>query len=792
MAKIIPGVYTDVRAVGLATSQPFGLNIVGIIGTAERGPVDAPTLVTSKQDMYDIFGEPGEYITTDTPEGSEKTLVRSGALAFDGGTQQIQFIRIGSSNIGAATRYITADDGSGLFGGYCAALEAVSSGSWGNNITYKVETADGDTSVAGHVAAVGASVENVFDDTAAYPGSYIFDTYAGTNSPATLYTGGSATQFTYLNIPSADSFIAVASPTTRVELQRSADDNYQRTTFDAHHTDAGFLKISGEVSPTETLTSTASEQYVQSFWTIDGFNIQGSLMRLKQSSAVGNVILNLYLADSDSRPTGSVLATSTTLDASTIDASFETVEMLWSTSYVLQPQTEYCLVLEDTLSAGTVTWGGEATDVFTQGMGQFYNGTSWSVLTGVSDLYFQPIYDIPENHCIFVINDWSTSFIAAYTKKIIWSEVTDNAPDSAEDTLYFEYETATSMKFTLKYNETQEVYYVVDGYDLINDINDTIEGSILVDADETAYGSNDYPDRAPLQTSDWQSFGVGAGEAAGTATIGNDGSDVSAADYSDGLDLMLNVEAHIIICAGQYSPTVHTYLQSHCNNASNDMMERVGVCGHRHGLTLTQIQSSSVSLSSKRMIFVSPGVITVNHATGLEETVSAAYTASILAGYMASINPSVSPLNKGVPVGGLESEYNNAELEQLIKRKINPIKVSRRGGYRWAKADTTATDSSWQKIPTVRITDYATIGIRLACEPFIGEKNLLSKRNSTRTSVSSFMENMKIEEMLDDESSYTVEIISTREERIQGLLRVNVSFRPTFAIEYIMVTQYVE
>lgn len=785
MARIIPGVYTDVIAVGLATSQPFGLNIVGIIGTAERGPVDTATLISSKQDMYDAFGEPGEYITTNTPEGSEKTLVRAGALTFDGGAQQVQFIRIGSSNIGAATRYISADDGTGVFGGYCAALEAVSSGGWGNDVRYKVETADGDTSTTGHVAAVGASVENVYDQAAADPGSYLFNTYAGTITPDT-------TQFTYLTIPSADGFTAVASPATRVELQRSAADNYQRTTFEVHHTDAGFLKASGDASPTETLTTTADEQYAQSFWTIDGFNIKGALIRVKMAAAVGNITLNLYLADTDSRPTGSVLATSTAVDASTIGGTFETLELTWSTAYTLQPQTEYCITLEDTLSVGTVTWGGEATDVFTQGIGQFYSGAAWSALTGVSDLYFQPIYDIPENHCIFIINDWATDFIAAYTKKIIWSEVTDNAPAPTTDTLYFEYETATSKKFTLRYNETQEVYYVVDGYDLINDINDTIEGSVLVTAAEPAYGSNDYPDRAPLQTPDWQYFGVGAGEAASTATIGNDGSDVSAADYSDGLDLMLKVDAHIIICAGQYSPTVHAYLQSHCDNASDDRKERIGICGHRYGLTLTQIQSSNISLSSRRMIFVSPGIETVNHATGVAETVSAAYTSSILAGFMASVNPSVSPLNKGVAVGGLESEYTNAELEQLIKRKINPIKVSRLGGFRWTKADTTSIDSSWQKITTVRITDYATIGVRLACEPFIGEKNILSKRNSTRTSVSNFMENMKVDDMLDDESPYTVEIISTRDERIQGLLRVNVSFRPAFAIEYILVTEYVE
>jgi len=160
-ARIIPDVYSEIRPRGLATSLPFGLNTVAIIGTAERGELDTPTLLTSKQDMYDAFGEPGEYRTTATPEGSELSLTRAGALAFDGGAPQVYFVRIGSTNVAAATRYLTADDGTGTADGYCAALEAVSEGSWGNLISFKVETADGDTATTGHVAAVGATVENL-------------------------------------------------------------------------------------------------------------------------------------------------------------------------------------------------------------------------------------------------------------------------------------------------------------------------------------------------------------------------------------------------------------------------------------------------------------------------------------------------------------------------------------------------------------------------------------------------------------------------------------------------------
>lgn len=795
--RIIPDVYAEVRTGAIATSLPFGLNTLAIVGTAERGTMDTPTLIASKQAMYDAFGEPGDYRTTAVSEGSELTLVRAGALAFDGGAPNVYFVRIGSTNVAAATRYITADDGTGSAGGYCAALEAISEGSWGNDLKYKVETADGDTTTDGHVAAVGATVENVFDDAAADPGSYLFDTYDGTTEPDTTV----GTIFSYLGVPSADTFVGVASPSTSVELQRSSADNYQRTTYNIIHTQAGYLKGSGEVDPTETLTTTSSEMMVQSFLTIDGFIMSGAVLRLKQGTATGNLTLSLYLADDNHRPTGSALATSSTMDASTVGSSYGYEEFVFTSSYTVEPQTQYCLVLEDTLSAGTVTWGaGSATtNEYTDGKGQYYNGSAWSDLTGAYDLLFHPVYDIPETSCVSIINDWDTGFMGTQTKKIIWEcanpSTTSQTPDAANDTLYLTYETAESMKFTLSYGDAKEVYYVVDGYDLINDINDTDTGSSYATADEPAYGGgNDYPDRYPLQTTGWQYFGVGAGESTGTATSGNDGADASASDYADGLDLLLNVDAHIILCAGQYSPTVHAYLQSHVDNASNDenKRERVGVCGHRYGLTLSQIQSSNVSLSSKRMMFVSPGIVTTNHDTGAEETVSAAYAAALLAGFMGSQNPSISPLNKGVSVGDLETEYTNPELEQLIKKKINPIRVSRLGGFRWAYSCTSSANTSWHEITTVRIADYASIGIRSASEGFIGEKNLTIKRTALKTAVVGFMETMRKDQMLSDDGPYTVQVSATRQEEVQGIVRVEVSLKPVFAIKYIMVTEYVE
>lgn len=159
---------------------------------------------------------------------------------------------------------------------------------------------------------------------------------------------------------------------------------------------------------------------------------------------------------------------------------------------------------------------------------------------------------------------------------------------------------------------------------------------------------------------------------------------------------------------------------------------------------------------------------------------------------MASVNPSHSPLGKGVSVGELETNYTSAELEQLIKRKINPIRAINTGGFKWAYAATASIDSSWHEITTVRITDYATIGIRSACESFIGKKNITQERNSIYSAVSGFMRTMASDQMLSDENPFTVSVSATREEQVSGIVRVDVSFKPVFAIKYILVTEYVE
>lgn len=783
-ARIIPDVYTEVRAIGLATSAPFGLNTVGIVGTAGKGVLDTPTLISSKQSMYDTFGEPGEYRSTTVAEGAEKTLVRAGALAFDGGAPQIYFTRIGDSNVASATRYVTADDGAGTEDGYSVGLEAVSEGSWGNDIRFKVETSTN-----------GATVENVFLTGASDPGEYEFDTYDGTVTPDT-------TQFTYLQIPGADTFEAVASPNTRIELQRASGSNYQRTTFNVIHTDASYMKSSGEVDQDSAeLIDTATDAYCQSFYVTEDFVMSGAILRLKNTgTATGNLVLSLYLANAAGAPitAGGALATSANYSVVGMSASFDYIEIDFTSNYTVYANNSYCLVLSSAdVAVGSITWaGGSATDDYTNGVGSYsLAGGAYTALTNCYDLLFQPVYVIPADTCVFIMNDWGTNAagtLGTKTKKIVWSEVAGSAPTASTDTLYLTYDTGSSMKFILNYGNTTENYFIVDGYDLIDDIMDTDNGSNLVTAAVSLYGAGeDNPEYYPIAVADWQYFGVGAGASAGTATLGHDGAAVGASDYADGIATLEAVEAHIILAAGQYSPTVHAALQTHVDNMEDQKKERVAVAGHRYGLTLAQVMSSNVGFSSKRTIFVSPGITTSNHETGVDETVSAAYAAALFAGYMAANNPSFSPLGKSVPVGELETSYTNAQLEQVIMKKINPIRAIVPSGFKWGNAVTASIDSSWQEVTTVRITDFATIGVRSACDSFVGEKNLASKRNSINSAVSGFLGTMAADEMFSSDDAYNVVVSSTRAQQVAGIVQVDVSFQPVFAIKYILVTEYV-
>ena len=322
-------------------------------------------------------------------------------------------------------------------------------------------------------------------------------------------------------------------------------------------------------------------------------------------------------------------------------------------------------------------------------------------------------------------------------------------------------------KVTLRYGNTEEVYNVVSGADLQRDLAD----SVLVEGTtEGTFKPEKLPDELTFTR----------------LTGGTNG--VAGADYQSGLDALLNEPAHIIVAAGQ-DDGFGNELAAHCQQASSDLLkrDRIAVVGSGLGATLSDLQGHTIN--SDRVIFVGPGIKVNDRAATppVEVTLPGAYAAAAVAGLISSFEPHVSPTNKVLPVGGLETVFTTPELRSLVQSRV--LALEKRDGFRIVKGITTSTDTAWHQITTRRIVDYAKAGVRSAANPFIGKLNNDRVRGALRTSINSFLADMIDSEML---VSYELDVSATRQQEIRGIVQVTMVLRPTFSIDFIRVTIFLE
>jgi len=134
---IVPGTYIDVRAEGLISAGGVSTGIVGVIGTANAGPVGLPITLSGMSEANDLFGPPDPFSVP--TNGSEPlTLTRSLQLAYGNGAATVVAVRVASPR--ASVSQFALKDASDRT---VATLEAVTPGTWGNNIQISVDTAKG-------------------------------------------------------------------------------------------------------------------------------------------------------------------------------------------------------------------------------------------------------------------------------------------------------------------------------------------------------------------------------------------------------------------------------------------------------------------------------------------------------------------------------------------------------------------------------------------------------------------------------------------------------------------------
>jgi len=752
MSRILPGTYSEQRTGALAVAGPVSLNTLAVVGTANRGVLDTPTLITDIQQAYDTFGYPDEFDSSS--EMQELSLTRAIQLAFDGGAGNIYAVRVASSNAASATRDVQSTSGD------CVVLSAASEGTWGNDLQFKIEIADGDTETTGHVAQHFGFVEDSYTDA----------------STAT-------TPFDYLDIDTAANYYAEENAGNSVQV---IYDSGAGTTVDMTiiHSDAHALKESADVAgePLSAITM----YNAQTFSTLDACTIAGVRLRLADNDAFeGSITAALRAVDTTTgKPTGANLASVAIAHGTlALSSSYSTEVFTFGSTYDLEADTDYAIVVYiDTFTAGIAYVGGltaDGTDTYTKGDGWYSSdsGVAWAASAFVEDYMFDITLDIPEAYCEFVVNNWGTAWPGGEYKHIRWSSTSTPA-----DTTYanINYYTASSRKVTIKYGGLEEAFWVVDGDDMVVDVN---AGSSLATAAAAANSAEE-----PLITTGFQQFGLGAG------TTGDSGAtDVTSGDYDEGFVALEQTAVHVLTAAGRSDRPVISSMVTHCENQSDEKKERVSVAGHGFDKTLNEVLQSSGPYASKRLAYVSPGIERTNVATGEVETLPASYTAAYFAGQLCKGDISESNLFKTLSVAGLETTYSEGELEQIVQRRIIPASEMSEGGYRWRESINTTSDSEWKEITTVRIADYATVGIRSICNQFIGRKNLGSSRQAIENACIGFLETMKSAEMLSDEpNSYTARATSTPAQQAAGIVQVTVTIKPVKAIKFIIIIQYIE
>ncbi|GAA1742011.1 hypothetical protein GCM10009809_41890 [Isoptericola hypogeus] len=344
----------------------------------------------------------------------------------------------------------------------------------------------------------------------------------------------------------------------------------------------------------------------------------------------------------------------------------------------------------------------------------------------------------------------------------------------AGDTLRAAYtvDSSEARKVTVKLGvSAEEAYTVVSGDDLVADLAATPSALVTGVAGTSSAELPDAVGATPL-------------------TGGADGA--AGADYATGLGALLGVDAHLVVAAGQ-GPGFGDELATHVEVASNNenKRDRIAVVGTDPATTPEGFvqAASNHPLNSDRVVLVGPGIRAADRSQSppLTVTLPGAYAAAAVAGMLSANPPHVSLTNKVLAVDGLEHVLSSAQLKQLVLSRV--LALESRQGVRVVRGITTSTNTAWTQITTRRIVDFTKLGVRSAATPYIGLLNNERVRGALRASINGFLNEMVLGELL---TSYELNVSATRDDEIRGIARVDMTIRPTFSIDFIKVTIFLE
>ncbi len=135
---ILPGTYIEVRAEGLIAVGSIATGIVGIVGTAAKGPVGTAVPIGGAAEAIDVFG-PADQVSAPAEAAAPLSLVRAIQQVFAGGGSNLFAVRIAGGTPLPATLTVPASTGNAFLLTAAGPTDppapaAPVGGSWGNSI----------------------------------------------------------------------------------------------------------------------------------------------------------------------------------------------------------------------------------------------------------------------------------------------------------------------------------------------------------------------------------------------------------------------------------------------------------------------------------------------------------------------------------------------------------------------------------------------------------------------------------------------------------------------------------
>src|SRR5262249_5975843 len=129
---VLPSTYIEVRAEGLIGVSGIVTGNVAVVGTASRGPIDEPVVLSSFTDARQAFGDYDAWIDG---ASDELTLVRALQQVFGNGGSTVYAVRTAATGSGPSSRALlkAADT--------VVTLTALTDGTWGDDIKVQAKAA---------------------------------------------------------------------------------------------------------------------------------------------------------------------------------------------------------------------------------------------------------------------------------------------------------------------------------------------------------------------------------------------------------------------------------------------------------------------------------------------------------------------------------------------------------------------------------------------------------------------------------------------------------------------------